>query len=866
MYTSLVDYFERAYRHGRETAFVHRRGYRTARWSYAEVLGTARRFARELEARAIGPGDHVVLWGENCAEWVAAFFGCVLRGCVVVPMDSIAAPDFARRVAQQVGARLLVAARKLARGDETVPMLPLDGLHEAMAQLSDQPYPSPAVARTATAQVVFTSGTTAEPRGVVLTHGNLLANLEPVEKEIAAYRRYERLVHPIRFLNLVPLSHVFGQFMGMLVPPLLPGTVVFLETLSPADVIHTIRRERVSVLVAVPRLLETLKDKIERDAEAEGRLEEFRRELRAAEGRHFLRRWWRFRGLHRKFGWKFWALISGGATLPAELEAFWSALGYAVIQGYGLTETGSLVSVNHPFRLGKGSIGKALPGRDIRLAPNGEILVRGESIAAGYWQAQQLQPVAGEDGWFHTGDVAELGPDGSLYFKGRQKNVIVTAQGMKVYPEDLEAVLRQQPEVRDCVVLGIEHRGNAEPCAVLLLREPNLDVAGVIRRANAALADFQQIRQWFVWPNEDFPRTSTLKPRTGLILEFVRSQTVPGGAVAAAGGPLAELIARVRGRATGPLTPEARLGPDLNLSSVDRVELLSAMEDRYQVELDGSIFSEATTVGELEQLLRRPQRAVLREHVYPRWPQRWPVTWLRVALYYLLVRLPMLLLAHPRVSGREKLAGVRGPILVVANHITMADPAFILVALPFRLRNRLAVAMIGERLRDMRKPPAGANFFRALVERIGYGLLLMVFNVFPLPQETGFRESFAFAGDLVDRGWSVLVFPEGGRTQDGRIAPFRKGIGILAESLRLPVLPVRIDGLFELKQARRKWAKPGTVRVTVGDLVWFAPSTAPDAITRELEIRLGALDSTGPVSKPGASGSERVRQQRAKNN
>src|SRR5207245_373487 len=310
-------------------------------------------------------------------------------------------------------------------------------------------------------EIVFTSGTTAEPKGVVISHGNVLGNVAPLEEEIRKYLKYERFVHPVRFLNLLPLSHVFGQFLGIFLPQLLGGTVIFQDTLKPVDVINTMHRERVSVLVAVPRILQSLKEKIERDLEEDGQLNKFRETFRSAEGKHFLRRWWIFRRVRRQFGWKFWAFISGGAALDRATEEFWGRLGYAAIQGYGLTETTSLISVNHPFRLGKGSIGKVLPGREVKLAEDGEILVRGGGGASGYWDgtSERRATVGDESGWYRTGDIGALDEAGNLYFKGRKKEVIVTPGGTNVYPEDLEAALRQQPEVKECVVVGIERGG-----------------------------------------------------------------------------------------------------------------------------------------------------------------------------------------------------------------------------------------------------------------------------------------------------------------------------------------------------------------------------------------------------------------------
>ena len=201
----------------------------------------------------------------------------------------------------------------------------LDSLREAVGTHSREPYPSPPLHRTSTAQIIFTSGATADPKGVVISHGNILANLEPLEAEMQAYWKWERVVHPLRFLDLVPVSHVFGQFMGVWIPPLLGGCVYFQDSLNPSEIISTIRHERISVLVAVPRVLEALQGKIERDLEAEGALESFREDFQDAESEKFLRRMWRFRKIHRQLGWKFWAVISGGATLDPGSSNFGGA-------------------------------------------------------------------------------------------------------------------------------------------------------------------------------------------------------------------------------------------------------------------------------------------------------------------------------------------------------------------------------------------------------------------------------------------------------------------------------------------------------------------------------------------------------------
>src|SRR5713101_4056587 len=828
---SVVDYLENFLRRGRECAYVQRRGYRAVRWNYGRVAGVAFQFARELQKRSIGKGERVLLWGPNSAEWAAAFFGCALRGVIVVPIDDAGTADFTQRVYRKVDGRLLLCSR--AQAQASVPVLILEDLREALSGYSIAPYAAADIVAADTLQIVFTSGTTAEPKGVVISHANVLGNIAPLEKEIKKYLKYERLVHPIRFLNLLPLSHVFGQFLGIFLPPLMVGTVVFENTLNPTDVMATIRRERVSVLVAVPRVIESLKQKIERDLEDSGQRERFAVRYRDAAGQHFLRRWWTFRDIHCAFGWKFWAMISGGAALERETEEFWHRLGYAVIQGYGLTETTSLISLNHPFRTSRGSIGKVLPGREVKLAEDGEILVRGGGVASGYWSSTGLQPVAGEQGWYRTGDLGELDAENNLLFKGRKKDVIVTPAGMNVYPEDLEAALRGQTEVRDSVVIGLERGGNAEPCAVLILRNRSADVKAIAARANETLAEYQRMRSWFVWPEEDFPRTSTGKPRRNVIRDAVEAN-LSGHTVTGTASALSELLARVTGRSPQKLQPDADLENELGLSSLERVELLGALEDRYQVDLSETKFASAATVGDLEKLLQG-EWGKRREFHYPRWTLHWPVTWARLAAHYLLVRPAVFLLGWPRVLGRENLRGVRGPVLVISNHIDDVDVGFIQTVLPPRLRHRLATATGGEALEALRSPAADRSWLGRTYDRVQWTLGVALLNLFPLPRQAGFRKSFAYAGEAVDRGYSVLVFPEGRHTEDGKLRPFRSGVGLLVNNLRIPVIPMRIDGLFEIKQAGRKFAPPGKIQVRIGAPVEVAPERNPEEIARELE-------------------------------
>jgi long-chain acyl-CoA synthetase len=482
-------------------------------------------------------------------------------------------------------------------------------------------------------------------------------------------------------------------------------------------------------------------------------------------------------------------------------------------------------------------------------------LVRGGGVTSGYWgekktgQKLSADP-SNEAGWYRTGDIGALDATGNLYFKGRKKDVIVTPAGMNIYPEDLEAALRQQPEVKDCVVVGIERGGNAEPCAVVITHGQAL-LAEAVQRANQALAEFQRINLWMRWPEEDFPRTNTQKPRRNVIAEIARAEVESRSPLLAESareklgaqtyGNLSELIARISGRSVA-LREDSDLDADLGLSSLDRVELLSAVEDRYQVDLSETRFSAVKTVGDLERILRARSSGTSPEgaassagYHYPHWTLRWPAMCIRLLTHYLLLRPAIILLGWPRIEGREHLRAVPGPLLVVSNHIGDVDGGFILTALPARFRHRLATATGGEALEALRTPPPGRNFFQRFYDRVRWFLGVSLLNLFPLPRQAGFRKSFAYAGAAVDLGYSILVFPEGKHTTDGKINPFRAGIGLLAANLGIPVLPMRIDGLFEYKKAGKKFAAPGKITVRIGAPKTFPPEMPPEKIAAALQ-------------------------------
>ncbi len=884
MRLNLPSYLADFQRAGGDTAYVYARGLRTHRMSYRELAELAWRTARWLrETQGLAAGDRVILWSLNSGEWAAAFWGCLAAGVVAVPVDAQASAAYIARIAEDTQAGLLMHGDENAAQDTgRLRCLRFESLSETVAGCPALPPAMDGITRETLAQIIYTSGSTASPKGVCLTHGNTLASLEPLEREIARYRRWERPFHPLRFLVQLPLSHVFGQMMGLFIPPLLRGEMHFLPELSPADVVDALHGRRISVMVTVPRYLEVLGTELRRGSEARWGEDGFARRLELARGVHFLRRWWLFRDVHRRLGWKFWAFVCGGASLPAETESLWHGMGCAVIQGYGMTETASLISVNHPFKMSRGSIGKSMPGREIRIAEGGEILVRGQNVSPGYWTREGgVAPLAEGSSWFATGDLAEADESGNLFFRGRSKELIVAANGMNIVPDDLEAALREESAIRDAVVVGVEGPSGPEPFAMLLPAHPagaaSDEIKHAVERANARLEAYQRIARWAIWPEPDFPRTATRKVRRAAVTEMAQALTAGRNGGAGREGVLETFLAANGAHWEGPLRGDLRLGSDLGLDSLGRVQLLAALEARFQVRLEESAFTETTTIRDLRAMLagdsaeeeasasgsESAKRAVSegtdraaavrtaaagamahRERPYPfaQWPFSWWASAIRQVFCAVAMRpLARFYSARARVVGVEHLAEIDGPALYVANHVTSVDGALLAGRLPWRRARRLAIAMSGEMLRGYKYPAAEERWYWRLWLPVQYLLVVLVYAVFPLPRTSGFRRAFQHAGKLADRGYSILVFPEGRRSFSGEMAPFEQGIGILAKELELPVVPVRLDGIHEMRERGRRVARKGELTIRLGQALRFGASEDAGAIARRLEAAVRAL-------------------------
>jgi long-chain acyl-CoA synthetase len=865
MRSNLATFLDDYRRHGDAAAIVVHRGNRRLVSSWNQIAHLADRFASELIRREIPLGERVVIWGQNGLEWMGAFFGCIQRGVIVVPLDPAGALDFANRVIDNTKPRLVIGDAALLRelAPDLLPALPklsFEDFATALPQAQQTNLRDPALTLDTPFQILFTSGTTAEPKGIVHTHRNVLASLDPIETEMKKYLKYERIFHPLHFLHTLPLSHVFGQFMGLWIPPLLGAEVHFETRLQAQRLIETIRREQVAVISCVPRVLDLLRSHL---LAVDPKLAD---RIQKAAGIKLWNRWWRFRKIHALFGYRFWAFVCGGAALSPELEGFWANMAFLLVQGYGMTETSAIITLNHPFKTHQGTIGQTLPGREVRITDEGEILVRGDVVSRATWQHGALQQ--NESEWLATGDLAKRDEEGQLHFVGRKSQVIVTPSGLNVHPEDVEAALNAQSGVQASAVVPLLTTAGTEPVAVLLFRGSEEQAHQAIIAANHQLAEYQQIRQWRLWPELDLPRTSTGKVRRPKVTEWVNAQH-PESSTGDATDPLLALVLAITHANPGNASDDARLSEDLGLDSLGRVQLQSELEQRLGLVLDDVAVERVDTLGDLRRELglhtteiaaaevspepsaapsaapvvqpiqaQDEPRRTGEDDIYPRWPWWWPVRLLRNAYIEIANQFFVWLLGNPHVERPLNLRP-ESPMLLVANHVTAYDAALIQYALPGPMRRRVAVAMAGNMLRDFRHMrnvgPQGRAVSRFL-DILGpptWLLITALYNVFPLPRSAGFRRSFQHAGEALDRGYNVLVFPEGTRTDTG-LQTFRPGIGLLVRESDAPVLPVALVGLSELKQQRKGWFRSGRLTVRVGEPIEFTPDDTPEQITTRL--------------------------------
>ena len=822
---TIVDFLRDAVKaHGPRDALLFKPGFRYQRWSYDRLWAESGQVATLLQRRGLSKGDQVLVWGPNCPQWVLIFFGCLRAGVIAVPLDLRSAPDYVERVISRITPKLAFTSRYTPRDDVDIglPEITFENLESEIYELPEPEHIE--IQPDDLAEVMFTSGTTGDPKGVMLTHRNLAANIEGITQYITCNTSS-------RLLSILPLSHMYEQMGGLLTVLHFGASVTYPTSRQPTVLARTMRERQITTMLLVPQGLELLMNGIEREVRRQGKGALWDKLLKIAERTPYPLRRRLFGRVHKQFGGKLDFIVSGGAALDPELGRKWELMGVKIVQGYGATEASPVISNHTLHERRPDSVGRPLPNVEVKISEDGEILVRGDNISPGYWNSPEQTAAAFDGDWYRTGDIGLFDDDGYLHIRGRMKDMIVLPSGQNVYPDDIQAVLNRHPNVTDSAVVGLQQGSSVEVHAALILDGAN-DADPIVAWANGQLAEQQRVRGYTVWPEEDFPRTHTLKVKKPQLIEMLEGgvQSDAPSSPTRSSSPrdgsrgLVDIIAEVAVLDAADIAPDMTLGDDLNLDSLGRVEMLSAIEVDLGVYLDETQIGPETTIRQVQAILDEgANNPPVTE--FPDWGMDW---WCRMVRGFIqrAVMFPILKLPYGlKVTGRENLQDIDGPVLFASNHSLGLDNPLIIESIPPLWRRRLAIA--------------GAA--RLWKNPVFWVLNPLLGNGFPLAQDGPIRPSLENMGKIIDNGWSVLIYPEGQLTIGGPIKSFMNGTGLLAVEGRLPVVPLRLHINRLGSPTRFPIFKRGSVEIRFGQPLRFLPGTDYQEATSAIEAAVKSL-------------------------
>lgn len=806
-------------RYGKKPALFMKPGFRYRSWSYNDVWEESGKVATLLQQKGIKKGDRVAIWAPNSPQWVFAFFGSMRAGAIPVPVDLRSDAGFVARITEKSRPSFgfssrFAAGAGAAIGVETVLLEELESLTTDLGE------PEPvSIDGEDLAEIMFTSGTTGDPKGVMLSHRNILANLESIQHFIPGQPYY-------RVLSLLPLSHMLEQMGGLFMVFGCGADVTYLTSMQPAAIMKTMKERHIVTMVLVPQVLTLFINGIEAEVARKGKQRLWDALNRLAVRLPMRCRRVLFAQVHRKMGGKVEFFVAGGAALDPVLAKKWTNMGIKVIEGYGATETSPVITIHPLDNPGYGSAGLPIPGVDLRIADDGEVQVHGPNVMAGYWEAPEQTAAVLEDGWYTTGDVGSIDEKGYLHLSGRKKDMIVLPTGQNVFPDDIERILNDHPAIAGSAVVGLE--GGSQVHAAVVLREGG-DAGEAIRWTNAQLGEHQRIQGFTVWPGADLPRTHTLKVKKHEVIKALEAgpqESVAAAPERDAKAPVSvdTIIAEFAQVPLADVQPDKTLGEDLGLDSLSRVALLSSVEEQLRAYVDDSLVTAETTVAGLRTLVENAAGTPV-QFGFPAWGRRFWARGVRGFLQRTAV-FPGLKWAYGvKITGKSNLDGIEGPVMLASNHHIHLDNGVLLKALPGHIRGRLAIA-------------ASSHMFK---NRLRSLLIPLLGNGFPFAKDGPVRPSLENLGKVLDEGWSVLIFPEGELTVGGPMKPFKPGIGLIATQSRVPVIPMRLEVTRFGYPSYAPFLRRGALDVRIGKPLVFGANVTTEEAAAAIENAVAAL-------------------------
>jgi long-chain acyl-CoA synthetase len=818
--------------------------------TYAELHRMAESVGRWITENGFTRGSRLAIVADNHPRWVAAYLGIIAAGCTVVPLDTALHADQLAKLLKDSGtstlfcdARHAQAAREAVAGlDISLVLIDPDRVADNSIRghwLANLPaifdggpgkFQSAPSAAEDLASLLYTSGTTADPKGVMLTHANFLGEVEAVFDWVD-------LGPTDALLGVLPMFHVLAQMANLLLPLVKGSRVVYLETLNTTELLRALQERNITAFAVVPQFFYLIHERILQEIAKRGvltqkvfqALKQCNRILRKVgiNGGPVL-----FRKVHETLGKKMRYLVTGGSRFDPQIATDFHDLGIDVLQAYGLTETTAAVFANSPANNVIGSVGKAMKGVEAKIVDvqpqedggpaTGEIALRGAVVMKGYWNRPDATAAVLREGWFYTGDLGYLDADGNLFLTGRKKEVIVLSNGKNIYPEEVEAHYLKSPYIKELAVMGLEGKPGEGGDRLHAVIVPNFDALEVQKRAKA-----NQTRR--TDDDAELPSEQPLSADETAWLDEPQVQQ-------------ALKIVRETARTAPPtLRPTHNLELDLGLDSMQRIELLSQIEDQLGGNVEESRLAEIYTVRDLVDAILQSAasgaggpgtrsafagwKAILAEDpdaadvISLSRPQ--PIS---NAFWYMVSRLVQVIALDRfdlHVSGVEKLPK-SGAYILSSNHQSYLDPLILASVLPPPVFDKVFAVGTSE------------IFGKGFMLRLAHSLRVVVVdpdaNLIPAMRAGAFG---------LRRGRPLILYPEGERSIDGTPRLFKKGAAILSIHMQVPIVPIAIEGFYEVWPRNKPFQGFMPLKMAFGNPILPPPeSEASEAAYEKLTSRL----------------------------
>ncbi len=855
------------------------------KYTYGEMLDGVRSIAYRLEKEGIAFGDRVALIGENHPRWAIAYYGILFRGAVCVPIDPHAEIETLTNFIENseakmafIGEDFIKSFHKLeANLDRKLPAVVLQNIESSNGFQSFEDWttterpadfdskPTPAKPEDL-AQLTYTSGTTGTPKGVPLTHSNIYH--EAVGCQEVMHIKETEVV-----LSVLPLFHVFAQVVNLWVIASTGGSVYYVKELAPAELTKAFETKEITLLTGVPRLWYLFHKKIFDNVAQQSivvrtlfdkllKLNFFLREkFNINLGKKF------FGKVHDGFGGKLDITITAGSRFDEKIARDYHALGFTMIQGYGLTETTGAISCTRFEDNVVGSVGKAVNYAETKIGElndegAGEVLIKGKMVFSGYYKNPEATKEAfTEDGWFKSGDLGKIDENGNLHIVGRSKDVIVLPNGKNIHPEDLEVHYSKTPMVGEMCIIGVKDESSNMAGAEKLIAVvvPDFEYMKKNNIANAReairhefddlgrqLPEYQRVRETIVRA-EPLPRTATRKVRRFEVAKEIADHKFDSGDAplvkkleftdedrALMESPIARQLTKLvkqNSEQAEEIHPSMSLEIDLGLDSLSRAEVFAGLEQAFNIEFDSDEAANALTIKEVADLVKKEAGGegaeivetdfnwgkIVREsdNEMPEVQGILKPRMLGMALVFTVFKFFNLIakiFLRMEVSGKENFENLKRPYIIAPNHQSYLDPFMVTSEYSFEnLRNSFAVG--------------ASQFFESSIMQS----LAAFLNTVPVDADTQLLKAMKASAVGLKYGKILNIFPEGARAFDGELHEFKKGAAILAVELDVPIVPVALDGFYKV------WARSSNkISFAKTKIRYGKPFLPRDVITAEM--------------------------------